>query len=209
MEVEEHRLPTPISDDQRQSPPHHPPTESSTPNSHDDSKPPSSHSSEGGAHTSQSQHLNGQSEADDALSGQHKTTSGSPGLEGEVEHRDVRNDEAAISSLKEAAIGSVKEPEDEEEEEEGEEEEEEEREGEGERTASESSDFDTIPELDSLQSSVEFKALSQKSLEVPLRRVTMVFSGLSLSVLSESGQQLFKRKIKSIACCAQVQNSGS
>ena len=86
-------------------------------------------------------------------------------------------------------------------------------EGTGEKRSSnksESSDFDTLPELASLQDSPEFQGLSQKNLSARKhlnQNVKLVFSGLTVKVvLEESGEELLKRKIRTIVCCAQVSN---
>lgn len=78
------------------------------------------------------------------------------------------------------------------------------------RTSSKSmsSDFDTLPELASLKETPEFQYLSQKSLSQIKRqsqKVKLIFSGLSVKVvLEENGEELLKKRIRTIACCAHV-----
>ena len=71
---------------------------------------------------------------------------------------------------------------------------------------SDSMEFDTIPELPSLQDTLEFKALSEGSpLLLPSEKVKLIFSGLSVMLVSEkSGERIMKKSIRYVACCAQV-----
>ena len=88
------------------------------------------------------------------------------------------------------------------------------------RLRTESTDFDTLPELANLKSSMEFQALSLKRGGVGgegggeggkeaqgprVQRVRLVFSGVSVVVTAEQNQDvILKKSIRSIACCAQV-----
>ena len=66
------------------------------------------------------------------------------------------------------------------------------------------SDFDTIPELASLQDSALFQSLSGP-LALPSRRVKLVFSDLTVFLVSEDGgERIMKKNIRNIVCCAQV-----
>ena len=71
---------------------------------------------------------------------------------------------------------------------------------------SDSMEFDTIPELPSLQDSLEFQALSEGSpLLLPSQKVKLIFSGLSVMLVSAiSGERIMKKSIRYVACCAQV-----
>ena len=65
-------------------------------------------------------------------------------------------------------------------------------------------EYDTLPELESLQHSPEFQAL-RHPLELPVKAVKLVFSGLSVSIVSrQSRELLLRRTIRTIACCGQV-----
>ena len=69
-------------------------------------------------------------------------------------------------------------------------------------------DFDALPELDALQQSSEFKALG-KPVELPSKSVRLVFSGFSVSVISEKkGERLLRKTIRTIACAGQVGTEG-
>lgn len=75
---------------------------------------------------------------------------------------------------------------------------------------SESSDFDTLPELASLKSTTEFQALSLKGpadgggVQSP-QKVRLLFSGTNVVVVTEQTENVLLRKsIRNIACCAQV-----
>ena len=64
-----------------------------------------------------------------------------------------------------------------------------------------SSEFDTLPELASLKDSLGFQVLSLTQNQ----RVKMVFSGLTVAMFSERGEeQLLNISIRNIPCCAQV-----
>ena len=73
---------------------------------------------------------------------------------------------------------------------------------------SESSDFDTLPELASLKSTTEFQALSLKGSAEGLRspqKVRLLFSGTNVVVVTDQTEDIVLRKsIRNIACCAQV-----
>jgi len=65
-------------------------------------------------------------------------------------------------------------------------------------------DFDTIPELSSLQDSAMFQSLSQPHM-LPSKRVVLVLSGMTVVLKSEDGnERLLKKSIRNIACCGQV-----
>ena len=62
-----------------------------------------------------------------------------------------------------------------------------------------SSSFDTLPELATLKDTYAFQALSQN------QKVKLVFSGLTVAMLSEQGgEQLLNLHVRNISCCAQV-----
>ena len=61
-----------------------------------------------------------------------------------------------------------------------------------------SSEFDTLPELANLRDSLAFQALSQQ-------KVKLVFSGLTVAMVSEQGdEQILNLNVRNISCCAQV-----
>ena len=65
-------------------------------------------------------------------------------------------------------------------------------------------EYDVLSDLDNLRSTPEFQALGRLS-DLPNQKVKLVFSGLCVSVfLEQSGEQLLKRTIRTIACSAQV-----
>lgn len=73
------------------------------------------------------------------------------------------------------------------------------------RVRTESSGFDTIPELANLKSSSEFQALSLQGTHGAVQKVRLLFSGVSVMVyLQHSEQIILKKSIQNIACCAQV-----
>ena len=76
------------------------------------------------------------------------------------------------------------------------------------RQVSESTDFDTIPELVNLQTSSEFQALSLKvgsNKPFQNQKVRLTFSGVSVVVVTEEmGEIVLKKSIRTVACCAQV-----
>ncbi len=66
-----------------------------------------------------------------------------------------------------------------------------------------SMDFDTIPELSSLQDTPVFQSLCGS--QATSQRVRLVFSGMVVMlVCQETGERLLKKSIRNIACCAQV-----
>lgn len=76
---------------------------------------------------------------------------------------------------------------------------------------SDSSDFDTLPELANLKSSTEFQALSLKATSGASgsvqcqQKVRLLFSGVNVVVVTEQTEHVILRKsIRNIACCAQV-----
>lgn len=76
------------------------------------------------------------------------------------------------------------------------------------RVRTESSDFDTLPELANLKGSSEFQALSLKkgsARGVSVQHVRLLFSGVTVFVYPQMSQQIIlKKSIQNIACCAQV-----
>lgn len=74
------------------------------------------------------------------------------------------------------------------------------------------SDYDIIPDLESLQSSSEFQTLAklfEQGVELPAKRVELVITGLVVKVTSaESGDMLLCRSLRSILCCGQVGTGG-
>lgn len=79
------------------------------------------------------------------------------------------------------------------------------------RSRTESSDFDTIPELANLKSSTEFQALSLQDgsggeMVVKNQKVRLIFTGVSVLVVTSGNTEnvVLKKPIRQIACCAQV-----
>ena len=79
------------------------------------------------------------------------------------------------------------------------------------RSRTESSDFDTIPELANLKSSTEFQALSQDGgnggeMMVKNQKVRLIFTGVNVLVVTNENTEnvVLKKPIRQIACCAQV-----
>ena len=64
-----------------------------------------------------------------------------------------------------------------------------------------SSEFDTLPELANLRDSLAFQALSLTQHQ----KVKLVFSGLTVAMVSEQGEeQILNLNVRNISCCAQV-----
>lgn len=83
------------------------------------------------------------------------------------------------------------------------------------RQRTESTDFDTLPELANLKSSTEFQALSMSvsgsgtgvATVQSQQKVRLLFSGVSVVVAVEQTQHIIlKKSIRNIACCAQVRH---
>lgn len=73
------------------------------------------------------------------------------------------------------------------------------------RIRTESTDFDTLPELANLKGSSEFQALSLKKSSGSVQPVRLLFSGVSVLVYPHQSQEvILKKSIQHIACCAQV-----
>ena len=65
-------------------------------------------------------------------------------------------------------------------------------------SVSASSEFDTLPELANLRSTLAFQALS-------LKKIKLMFSGLTVTMVTEQGEeQILNLNVRSISCCAQV-----